>query len=186
MAKLDTGFSLGWVALCVSMAAGCGASSNDPPDPCEEAGGQLAVAADWEEVDRVSIGAAARPDGVQDMVFETAIAGPIASVVLVTSDETGQTCCGQQWDTLVDDQQVPTSIGSFYERGGDTWVLGIEQDGELLNEEGGALPEIDADCSALRLVAGLPPMTLDGLSLRVHVVRPDGSVEAGGFVAYPE
>jgi hypothetical protein len=181
--KNCTSWSL--LVLGASVGCGCGASSREPKlSPCEAGEWTLDLADDSLELDLVGSSGDTVPDGARDYVFETSIAGPIQALVLVTTDVDGATCCGQQWDTLVGDEPIPATIGSTYQQGAQTWVLGVEVDGALLNADDGSLPSIEADCSAVRLVAGPPPLELDGFTFRAYVVRPDGTAEAGPSATY--
>lgn len=170
--------------LAMVLATGCGASSKDPdPSLCETSAWHVDLADDSGSIDLVGT-AAAEPDGTEDLVFETSIAGPIDALVLVTAEASGETCCGQQWDTLAGDAPIPATIGSIYAQGSETWVLGVESGGALISDDDGSISAIDGECTTLRLVAGPPPVSLEGLHFRVHVVRPDGEVEASPLVAY--
>lgn len=176
---------VGAALLVVVFASGCGASSREPtPSLCDSGEWRLELADDSLALDLVGSSGDTVPDGAGDFVFETSIAGPIQALVLVTTDVDGATCCGQQWDTIVGDEPIPATIGSTYQQGSQTWVLGVEVDGVLLNTADGSLPSIDAECSTVRLVAGPPPLELDGFTFRAYVVRPDGTAEAGPSATY--
>lgn len=183
------------MGLAIALAtSGCGARTGLLEEDVLEADGgttlcgpkppPLAVAADSFAVDLVSIGDQPVPDGQRDAVFETQVAGPIAGVVLVTVGADGTACCGQQWDTLVRADPVPEQIGTRFATGAETWVLGVEVDGDWWTAPDGAIENIPEGCHRLRLVAADSGFFHLGQGFRAYFLRPDGELVAGDVGSY--
>ncbi|MBN2191804.1 MAG: glycoside hydrolase family 30 protein, partial [Polyangiaceae bacterium] len=118
-------------------------------------------------------------DGAIDGVFDVSVRGPFTALVLVTADRYGAPSEGQQWDTLVDDQPIPENMGSSYAVGASTWVLGVEEDGVLLNQPDGTLLPLSADVHTLRLYAADSGYFAQGQRFRLYGVTPDGLAVPG-------
>ena len=186
------------VALVGAWPLGCGARTGfeDPgpaepgpedsgaPPQCAPGVPELAVAPDSLAVDLVAIGDRAEPDGQPDGVFATTIDGPVADVALVTVDASGNACCGQQWDTLVGDDAVPAEIGTRFRTGAETWVLGVERNGQWRSASDGTISAWSEGCSSLRLVAASSGYFQPGHGFRVYFLRPNGQVVASAAVPY--
>lgn len=118
------------------------------------ASGTAAVAADSMKVDKVSNkDGAIAPDGEKDGAVTLTVDGPIAGIVLVTTDKDGNPEGGQQWDTYTANQKVPAAIKAPYDDGGPTWQLGVFENGKALNGANGALSTIPAGPHKLALYA---------------------------------
>lgn len=67
------------------------------------------------------------PDGKADPCFKAPmLPGNLDGLILVTVDEQGAPCCGQEWDTLVEPDPLPQmELGLSFSKGAQTWVLGV-------------------------------------------------------------
>lgn len=84
--------------------------------------------------DRVSPGALA-PDGEPDGSFQLTARGSFDALIVVTTDQRGSPCCGQQWDTLGGDESIPSNFE--FSRGSQTWVIGVFSGDTNLNDHDG-------------------------------------------------
>ena len=163
---------------------GC-ASSTEIGDP---AVGDFSVADDALSVDRVApVDDGMMPDGVADGVFELEVSGPLAALAVITTDAAGAPSGGQQWDTLVGETPLPDEIGTHYELGRETWVLGVEEDGDTLNREDGSLGGVDAGEHRLRLFASSAPeipIGTPGFFFRVLAWTEDGTVLTSDVISF--
>ena len=82
------------------------------------------------------------PDGALDGAFQLTVTGPLSALILVTTDASGTTCCGQQWDTIVGSGQFPPELKSYATQGSGTWALVVYESGVLLNSSNGSLQTI--------------------------------------------
>jgi hypothetical protein len=104
-------------------------------------------------VDRVGEGdTATHPGGLDDGAFDVELDGPLDALILVVTTADGMECV---WDTIVGDSPFPkgVSVDPAYQRGSDTWVLGVaDSSGFLLNGALGTLPRLSGHQS-LRVFA---------------------------------
>ena len=85
------------------------------------------------------------PDGIPDACLKSFFNVPVNGLILVTTDEQGNPCCGQEWDTVVDADPLPQAqFGLLFTTGSQTPVLGISVSDDmsvpLLNDSKGRLP----------------------------------------------
>jgi hypothetical protein len=132
--------------------------------------------------DRIGMGdGMVDPDGFADSVLELDVTGAVRDVRLALEDDGGNVVDGIQWDTFGGGRMIPTEIGAGFLFGDETWVLGVERGGGLLNtpdgEVGALRPQLGAGPHTLRLYA--PTAELYGLArFRVDVVFADGTIGA--------
>jgi hypothetical protein len=102
-----------------------------PPDAFFDAGNFVltAIGIDGDHVSRGDLGLS--PDGEPDGEFRLTSNMPLDALILVTVDEGGNPCCGQQWDTLTNNDPIPQSLGFSFTIGASTWVLGVWQNQKL-------------------------------------------------------
>ncbi len=184
-----------FASLCLigSLLVACGGkTTEDPPDPGGPPTlGPLATSPDSLSVDRVSSADdGVRPDGVPDGVFTVTVVGPLKSFILITTDESGRPSMEQQWDTVVGTVPLPhDAIGTHYELGNSTWVLGVMENGKLLNRPDGSIPPLGPGVHTLRLfgsingVAGWPIFE-KGTHFRLLAQKEDGTLLSGPVSAY--
>ena len=94
--------------------------------------GQLVLTAiqiDGDHVSRGDLGLS--PDGEPDGELTLTSGMPLDALILVTTDESGDPCCGQQWDTLTNGDPIPQTMGFGFTVGASTWVLGVWQKQKL-------------------------------------------------------
>jgi hypothetical protein len=168
-------------AAVLSLAPGCAMST----DRDGGAVGETSVSPASLTLDRVGpADDALLPDGHTDGAFDVVVTGPLEGLVLVATDDAGVPNAGQQWDTIVGDQ--PNPIATHYALGRETWVLGVEEGGTLLNREDGTVSigpgEHHLTVYASNEAVGIP---IDrDTSYRVVGVRPDGMLVPGPLVFY--
>lgn len=150
--------------------------------------GDFSVSPDTFTVDRVAPSDdGMTPDGHPDGVFELEVSGPIAALAVITTDEAGLPAGGQQWDTFVGEESLPEAIGTHYEIGRETWVLGVEANGETLNRDDGSLSGIEPGTHRLRLFASNEstiPIGTPGLFYRVLAWTEDGTLLTSAVIPF--
>lgn len=134
--------------------------------------------------DEVSKSGDPTADGSADGIIDVIVNGPLVALILLTTDANGVPQGGQQWDTLVSGQIVPADIRAPISSGGGTWVLGVQENGVLLNATDGALTPLSAGAHQLKLYAGNSGYFTVGQHFRVYAVAPDGSSIAGPLLVY--
>jgi hypothetical protein len=115
-------------------------------------------------------------DGHNDAAISLTVDGPVAGIVLLTVDASGHPEGGQQWDTYIEDQNVPPSIHAPFASGGPTWQLGVFEGGKLQNKTDGALKPLAAGKHTLVLYASDNGNFNKTQHLAVFVERPDHAV----------
>ena len=137
------------------------------------------------QVDLVSPGdVGITPDGATDGTFEMTVAGPIDGIILVTTDSGGAPASGQQWDTLVGADAVPSGLGFAFSSGGQTWVLGVFEGGVLKNDANGRV-SLGPGSHALTLVASTSGYFVSGQHFRLYVHATGGAWSGGPVVTWP-
>jgi hypothetical protein len=92
-------------------------------------------------------------DETPDGIFDVTIQGPVTGMALFTADSSGNPALGEQWDTVANGQMLPFASGAIYPSGTNTWFLGVEENGTLLNAEDSTLPPLANRAHQLRLYA---------------------------------
>src|SRR4051812_42809687 len=72
-------------------------------------------------------------DSANDGVIAVTIDGPVTALAVISVNAQGEPEGGQQWDTIVEDQPIPTGWRSGFGHGSETWQLGVEENGKLVN-----------------------------------------------------
>lgn len=131
------------------------------------------------------------PDGKEDACFKApALPGNLDGLILVTVDEQGAPCCGQEWDTLIGDEPLPQmQFGLGFGKGAQTWVLGAatcDKGCPLLNDAKGhlALGGTRANPKAVILYASDSGYFVHGQRFRLFARTPDGWL-ASTVVTWP-
>jgi hypothetical protein len=127
----------------------------------------LAVAADSLKPDRVST-FALTADGTADGVFEATVRGPLDALALVMTDPQGQPMGGQVWDTVAANA---------------VWVLGVEENGVLVNNADGSIAPLSGDLHKLRFYANGSGHFVAGQHFRLQGTAGAASL-AGPLVPY--
>lgn len=166
----------GWLAAC-----GGGQPEAAAPNASNAPGPTAAItlekAPESGQVDKVGQLDGAKPDGANDYAFLVSADGAIKAVFLVTVDETGRANGRYQADTLIGDQEVPKEVSTKW--GKNTAGLAVAENGTVLNAPDGSIPPLAAGPHKLTLYISSAPLLTPGTKLRVHVQRPDGSVDSG-------
>jgi hypothetical protein len=126
-------------------------------------------------IDAVSRRAPSR-DGQVDGVFDVAVTGEVTALILLTVDPNGR-ALGSQWDTI----HVPQSIGARHDS--DTWVIGVEERGRLLNLPDGRIPLLSGP-RRFKLYVSNDGSLRTGVSFRLYAVGSDGEVAMSPILDY--
>jgi hypothetical protein len=175
-------------ALCGMVSAlwlsGCAMSRESGPPGI----GETTIASETFTVDRVSTADdGLEADGELDAVLSAEVTGPVTALLLVSVNDAGEHLFDEVWDTIVGTSEFPTEIGAHFETGGETWVLGVEENGVMLNRADGSLAPLSAGPHALTLYAS----SLDvvpirgGFHYRLVALMADGTLVYGPVVQHP-
>jgi hypothetical protein len=144
-----------------------------------------AVASGSLTLDRVSrADDGVKPDGALDGAFDVVVSGPLVSLVMVSADASGVTCCGQQWDTIVGSTPMPSAIGGSFAIGASTWVLGVYEAATMLNKTDGSLTPLGAGTHKLVVYGSNSGVFVKGQHFRVMGQQPDGVLVKGPVATY--
>lgn len=137
--------------------------------------------------DRIGAGdATLSPDGILDAAFDVEVNGPVVALIVRNVDGDGNALYDQVWDTLVADEPFPTELGTHFSTGGQTAVLGVEEDGVVLNRADGSLMPLGPGPHALTLFASpVEFVPIVGYQYRVTAVLADGGLVSGPVVFHP-
>jgi len=124
------------------------------------------------------------PDGVLDGAFQMTVTGPLSALILVTTDASGTTCCGQQWDTIVGAGQFPPELVSPATQGSGTWALVVYENGVLLNSSTGSLQTIASGTHNLNIYASNSNYFSAGQHFRVWGLGASGEWVQGPTIVY--
>jgi hypothetical protein len=124
------------------------------------------------------------PDGASDGAFQLTVIGPLSALILVTTDASGTTCCGQQWDTLVGSEQFPPQLNSPATQGSGTWALVVYEGGMLLNSADGSLQTIASGTHSLNLYGSNSNYFIEGQYFRAYGIGTSGQWVEGPVTAY--
>ena len=138
--------------------------------------GEFAVSDRSLAIDAVSQHAATR-DGQTDGVFDATVTGDVIGFVLVTVNQSGVPSGGSQWDTI----KVPASIGTLHQF--DTWVIGVEEHGEMRTLPDGRLPWLSGT-HRLKLYVSNNGWLHHGSFFRLYVIGANGDVVPSATLAY--
>ena len=110
-------------------------------------------------------------DSAPDGVIALSVDGPLTALAVVTVDGTGAPDGQFHWDTIVEGHGIPAAwkIGAT---GADTWQLGVEENGIMLNAKDGSLTPLGAGRHSLLLYYGDATHAV-GSKLMVLAERPD-------------
>src|SRR6185436_10537748 len=142
------------------------ASSAGIPSPAESPPAiyDLAVDPTSLTVDRVSQFTLV-PSTIKDGVFTATVRGPVTALSLIATTAAGTPAGGQVWDTVTS---------------GNTWVLGVEENGAFLNAADGSLPPLDGGLHRLRLLVESTAAVTDGQHFKLL-----GAVAGGAQIGSP-
>ena len=144
-----------------------------------------AVAPDSGTVDRVGRGDnALAPDGLLDQSIMLTVQGPIYQLAIISTDGSGAPAGGDQNDTIVGSQPIPASIGTSFRFGYQTWVLGVYENGRLLNNPDGSIPLMSPGPHTLTAYFS-PGAGFGTRHERPVAVLEDGTLSIGPVVAFP-
>lgn len=168
---------------CCSLLLACVAEPTLETDSATlgAAGEALSLTVFPASVDRVSPGdEGVWADGEDDGVFVLVVTGPVAGVRLGVTDASGTPLDGVQWDTWGGDHALPAGLGAGFTTGAETWVLGVEDAGLLLNRrEAPYAGELAAPLSTgvLHVLSLYAPYAgwFEGFRFRADVVYTDGT-----------
>jgi hypothetical protein len=127
-----------------------------------------------------------KSDGSLDQGFDVTIDGPCTALVLLETDVFGVPSGGQQWDTLVGQQPIPSAANGGFQSGSATWQLAVyEGDAATpLNKEDGSLVPLGSGKHVLHVYASDSGVFHSGSYFRIYGVAPDGRVFASGPSPY--
>jgi hypothetical protein len=115
-------------------------------------------------------------DSADDGVLTLSIDGPISALAVVSVDAAGAISGSQQRDTVVEQQVQPAGWKSLSAHGADTWQVGVEEGGKMLNTKTGALAPLGAGPHKLTLYVGDASHFTSGTHYMVLAERPDHTV----------
>jgi hypothetical protein len=115
-------------------------------------------------------------DGQVDGIFDVTLSGDVTALILLSVDANGRPN-GSQWDTV----HVPASIGAPANNG--SWVLGVEEHGQLRNLPDGRIPLLSGSHS-FKLFASNNGWFKPGVSFRLYAVGANGDTVSSPIVAY--
>jgi hypothetical protein len=115
-------------------------------------------------------------DGKNDAAISLSVEGPIAGLVMLSTDKDGNPFGMQQWDTYVGDEKLPAAAKAPFPTGGTTWQLGVFEDGKPLNTTSGSLVPLGVGMHKLTLYAGDSGWFTKANHFVIFVERPDHSV----------
>lgn len=116
-------------------------------------------------------------DGSNDGTIVATVVGPVDGLILVTTDSNGNPAGGQQWDTLSGSDALP-NIASGFTLGSQTWVLGVFENGVLVNDSDARI-SLGAGVHALTLAASSSGFFNAGQHFRLYVRAIGGSWTGG-------
>jgi hypothetical protein len=122
------------------------------------------------------------PDGTSDGAFDVTLRGPIAGLVLLAKTASGAE--SGQWNTLMS-QPVPPDVPTSYPFVG-RYLLRVEENGQLLNNQDGSLGPLDGGIHHLIVYSAngsLSPVYA-GLHLRFYGLLPNSRAVQGPEVVY--
>jgi hypothetical protein len=178
--------------ILILWLAGCGGRSHfdsrgDTDDPIGEPGDPAILDMRIAEA-RMDVVAPAddglHPDGESDAAFQVTVRGPLVSLALLTTGDDGASCCGQQWDTVVRDEPIPSGMASGFSSGAETWVLGVSEDDVLWNRADGSLETIGPEEVDLVLHASASGYFCWGNFFQARGETEDGEVLTGPVVEW--
>lgn len=122
-------------------------------------------------------------DGSLDLAFRATTEGPIASLFLVSCDETGHPTSGYRAHTLVGESEAPAELGGALELGHMGVGIGVFMDGAALNQADGSL-HIAGGTHQLALYTPNTGTLRAGSHVRLYAQTPSGELVASPVVAY--
>jgi hypothetical protein len=173
------------VAITGSSTFAQGASAIVAPASSAAAVVAATVAPDSGMVDRVGRGDnALAPDGLPDQSVTMTVQGPIYQLVIISTDVSGAPAGGDENDTIVGSQPIPAAIGSPFTIGSQTWVLGVYENGRLLNNPDGSIPLLSSGMHTLTAYFS-PGAGFGTRHERIVAVGVDGILALGPVVTFP-
>jgi hypothetical protein len=146
------------------------------------------VAPKYTWADRVSaVDGAPAPDGKLDPRIDVYLEGRfVALIVVPVSANTRRR--GRPWDTIVDDDPLPSAVSEGFERGSASWQLGVfDGDGDRsLQRPDGSLVPLGDGRRLVHLFASDDGTIEEGTILRVVGQLADGSLVEGPVFASHE
>lgn len=136
------------------------------------------LSADAFRGDRVQTGDGpiAKDDG-PDAAVEVFVGGPIKAIGLLSVDAAGKPFDGQQWDTWVGATPMPAALGVGFGTGGETWQLGVVENGALKNAADGSLAALPDGAHTLTIYAADSGQFVAERRFAVFVERPNGTID---------
>lgn len=122
-------------------------------------------------------------DGTADGTFSIAVVGPIDGLILVSTNASGMTSGGSQWDTLVLTDPVPASIGGAFTTGSQTWLLGVYEGTTRVNDAAGRINR-GAGVFSFTLYATNNGSQTNGQRYRVYAHAIGGAWKPGPVVQW--
>jgi hypothetical protein len=116
-------------------------------------------------------------------VIAITIDGPVTALAVISVNAQGEPEGGQQWDTVVEDQPIPTGWRSNFGHGSETWQLGVEENGKLVNATSGSLSALGPGPHNLTLYVTDSGYFKTGHHLMVLAERPDHTVVKSNIFA---
>lgn len=113
-------------------------------------------------------------DSADDGVVAVTVDGPLTALAIVTVDANGPPDNLNHWDTIVESQPMPAGWRCSRSKGEETWQLGVEERGRMLNAPNGALTPVGPGPHQLTLYLGDASIAA-GAKLMVLGERPDHS-----------
>jgi len=160
-------------------------TSRVAPPPVKAAIFSASVAAKYAWADRVSaVDGAPAPDGKVDPRIDVYLEGRFVALMLVPVGPNKHRG-GRPWDTIVEDDPLPSGVSGGFERGSASWQLGVfdgEADRSLQRPDGSLVP-LGEGRRLVHLYASDDGTIEDGTILRVVGELADGSIVEGPVFA---
>ena len=117
-----------------------------------------------------------KPDGSKDLAFTAQVTGPISALFLVSSWPNGNPNGTFHANTLVANQQAPKEFGGELEQGKFTGGLGVQENGQFVNNDAGSIKPLAAGPHTLTIYTANTGTLTPGTHVTLWAQAPDGAL----------